>query len=127
MNNIRIEFIGHSQQRYDTNGDWLFDQYGDLIIRVSNDIEPLKSEDAQFLVALHELVEVWLCLKRGISQQTVDDFDLKFLQTECPACGDWAEPGDHSAAPYKNEHRFAMIIEHLMAHELGIPGYGVIK
>jgi len=33
------------------------------------------------------------------------------------------EPGDLPDAPYRKEHRFAMLIEHMMAHELGIEGY----
>lgn len=124
--NIRIEFIQAKLQRYRTTGDWKFDDAGDLVIRVSNDDPTLPTEDEQILVALHELVEVLLCRKRGITQAMVDDFDIHGVGSEyCQENG--IEPGDHPEAPYRREHRFAMIIEHLMAHELGLAGYGEIK
>lgn len=122
--NISIKFIPLSEQRYETWGDWYFEENGDLTIKVSNDEPDLPTEDHQFLVALHELVEVYLCKKRGITQKMVDDFDMGEVALSLP---DDAEPGDHPDAPYRKEHRVAMIIEHLMAHELGIAGYGVIK
>ena len=123
--NIRIEFIPAKEQRYATIGDWYFDAAGDLVIRVSKDDPQFPTGDEQILVALHELVEVLLCRKRGITQQMVDDFDIHGAGSEyCQENG--IEPGDHPDAPYRREHRFAMLIEHLMAHELGIDGYGIV-
>lgn len=123
--NIRIEFVPSKDQRYDTIGDWYFDAAGDLVIRVSNDDPFFPTEDEQVLVALHELVEVLLCRKRGITQDMVDEFDMRGAGAEyCKEEG--TEPGDHPEAPYRREHRFAMIVEHLMAHELGLTGYGEI-
>lgn len=119
--NIKIEFIPNAEQRYSTFGDWFYDNKGDLVIKVSNDIPELPTVDHQFLVALHELIEVKLCEKRGITQKQVDDFDMS---AEALACED--EPGDLPDAPYRKEHRFAMLIEHLMAHELGLTGYGKV-
>ena len=69
-----------------------------------------------FLIALHELVEVMLCRQRGITQQAVDDFDMAFK-------GD-GEPGDEPDAPYRREHQFANKIENMVAHEMGMAGYG---
>ena len=122
--NIHIEFIPSKQQRYNTLGDWFFDADGNLIIRVSNDDQMAKSEDSQLLIALHELVEVLLCRKRGITQEMVDKFDMD-KQEYCNENG--YEPGDMEDAPYRKEHRSAMLIEHMVAHEMGIAGYGVIK
>ena len=62
-----------------------------------------------------------LCRKRGITQKQVDDFDMS-----PEVSGLEGEPGDLPGAPYAKEHRFAMLVEHLMAHELGIEGYGVV-
>ena len=107
---IEIDFIPNHAQRYDTLGDWWFTKEQDLQIRVSNNTG--LGQDEQFLVALHELVEVWLCRRRGISQERVDNFDLNYKGP--------GEPGDANTAPYRREHRFAMLIEHLMAHELGL-------
>ena len=116
---IQIKFIPHAEQRYDTLGDW-FREDGVLQIRVSNDQR--LSEHKQFLVALHELIEVKLCEIRGITIEEVDTFDF------CWASDDPnEEPGDHPDAPYRKEHRFAMMIEHLMAHEMGLTGYGVVR
>lgn len=113
--NIRIEFIDKDALRYETGGDWFIDEQG-LCIQISNDVG---SEAEQFLFALHELVEWRLCASRGISQKTVDDFDLTY-QGE-------GEPGDNEAAPYRAEHRQAMLIEHLMANFLGLVDYGKVE
>ena len=118
--NIHIQFIKNEDQRYDTWGDWQYTPTGDLIISVSRDIPELPTEEHQVLVALHELIEVLLCRKRGITQQQVDNFDMTHEDCE-------GEVGDLTGSPYQKEHRFAMIIEHLMAHELGIEGYGKVE
>jgi hypothetical protein len=128
VNNIHIKFIPGAEQRYSTSGDWYYDEHNDLVIAVTNDAEPNPTEETQLLVAVHELVEALLCRRRRIPQKMVDDFDLNFKgQEDCLACGDWAEPGDDPAAPYCQEHRFAMIVEHMLAHEMGVHRYGVIK
>jgi len=126
MKRILINYIPHDQQRYETVGDWYYDSDGNLIINVSNDHPDYPTKDEQFLVALHELIEVTLCRKRGITQEQVDDFDMMQLGSMHAKYID-DEPGDHYDAPYRNEHRFACLIEHLMAHEMGIVGYGVVR
>ena len=115
-----MKIIIHScdKMRYDTLGDWFQTEEGTVMIQVDSKL----SEDAQFLVALHELVEWKLCQKRGITQEQVDEFDFSF-----EPLNDNDEPGDHPDSPYRREHRFAMMIEHLMAHELGIENYGEVK
>lgn len=112
---ILIETIPAASMRYDTLGDWFTDSRGVLHIQVSDAVP----EAERILVALHELVEVTLCQRRGISQQAVDTFDLAFD-------GD-GEPGDDPKAPYRHEHRQAMIAEHLVADWLGITGYGEVS
>jgi hypothetical protein len=122
---ILIQYIPHATQRYDTWGDWYYTDKA-LIISVSNDLLELDA-DKQFLVALHELIEVRLCEKRGITQKQVDDFDMSPVTAQLiSVAGDEREPGDLPHCPYRKEHRFAMLIEHLMAHELGITGYGEV-
>lgn len=121
---IVIESIPTSQQRYDTWGDWWYDPDGTLQLRVSADDTAMPTEDHQFLVALHELVEARLCQARGITQQQVDDYDMG-MEARFKENGE--EPGDQPDAPYRREHRFAMLIEHLMAHELGLVGYGRVE
>ncbi len=109
-----VSSIPHEDQRYETVGDWI-EGHGHLRhVRVSE----MGNEDYAFLVGLHEQIEAWLCIKRGISQESVDTFDIAFEQNR--DLGDENEPGDDPCAPYNAEHRFASKIERLVADELGI-------
>lgn len=119
---IIIETIPSSLQRYDTEGDWYIDKEGSLQIRVNED--PDKPRD-ELCTILHEMVEALLCIERGIYHDQVDMFDMQIHPTF--GLPDDAEPGDHPEAPYRKEHRFAAIMEHLFALELGLVGYGVVK
>lgn len=115
--NINIQTIPHDQHRYPTCGDWWLDTEGNLQIRVS----AMGNQDYEALVALHELVEVLLCKKRGISTERVDAFDMQFEKDrELGLHGENDEPGDDPQAPYKREHFFATNIEALMSSELGV-------
>jgi hypothetical protein len=117
---IIIETRQPEDMRYDTLGDWYFEKaVVHIHVSAKDGDTPLTSEQ-QFLIALHELVESYLCSNRGITQEQVDEWDMQ--NSEGPE-----EPGDNINAPYRREHRFAMLIEHLMAHELGIQGYGEVK
>lgn len=102
-----ITSIPKQVMRYDTLGDWT---YCNGVFTIS--VDDALPKDHQFLIALHELVEAYLCTRDGITQQEVDEFDLNFK-------GD-GEPGDDPACPYRKQHRFAMNIERLVAHELGV-------
>ncbi len=111
---ILIETISADQMRYDTGGDWFIDAEGALRIQVVAELSPAD----QRLVAVHALVEALLCERRGITADQVDEFDF--------AWGGDGEPGDDPEAPYRREHRFACLLEHMLAHELGEVGYGVV-
>ncbi|MDE2104081.1 MAG: hypothetical protein KGL39_42985 [Patescibacteria group bacterium] len=118
---IHIEAVAPSLVRHAQMGDWWYADEGQrLHIRVVDDV----AEDVQFLVALHELVEVYLCRQRGISQVCVDAFDAAHAAEHA---NDDEEPGDDPRAPYRREHRFACLIEHLVAHELGLTDYGEVR
>ena len=116
--NITIKTIPHSDQRYETVGDWWFDSSGDLQIRVSN-MNNWKYEAA---VAFHELAEVLLCKDRGITTEMVDAFDMQWNKDhpgETQGGGD-QEPGDDPNCPCRKEHFFATSVERLLAAELGM-------
>jgi hypothetical protein len=66
----------------------------------------------EFLCLIHELVEWFLCLMRGIKEPVVMAFDLAHL--------DHPDPGRLPEAPYHREHMFAMRIERLLCKELGL-------
>ena len=116
--NIHISFVPKAEMRYDTLGDWEMED-GDLFINVA---EESGDEDDQILIAMHELVEAILCRKHGMTQEQVDTFDMGPIMLSYGQ-----EPGDHPDAPYRTEHRQAMLIEHLLANFMGKTDYGVIK
>lgn len=99
-------------------GDWFRDpKTGDIHIQVAGG--NVWEDEESFLIALHELIEARLCVKAGVMQEMVDAFDAAFT-------GD-GEPGDDPGAPYRAQHRHAMLIEHLMAMFLGRTDYGEIR
>lgn len=123
---IEIESIPHSDQRYPTCGDWYFeDREGGrvLVIKVSEEM----GEHSAFLVAVHELVEVWLATARGVTVQQVDDFDIAYEKAHREGGTlegkrlDESEPGDDPTCPVFKEHGVATAIEALLCAELGIP------
>lgn len=112
--NVKIEVIDHKDQRYPTCGDWLFEENGDLTIRVSK----LSDWRLEMLIAIHELTEVLICKHQGVSQQSVDDFDKAFEKARAEDNED--EPGDEPAAPYVRQHCIATGVERILAAELDV-------
>lgn len=117
---IIIESIPHKQHRYPTCGDWFYDEQEPgtleptLRIRVSKEL----SVKSQELVVLHELAEVMMCNAMGITQQQVDEFDMKFEAERKD--GDESEPGDSPDAPYRNQHAIATLVERAVAIHMGV-------
>ena len=114
MKDIIIQSIPHESQPYSTIGNWFRDEDGKLIIQVSN----MGNDTYEFLVGLHELIEVMLCEHDGISESSVSRFDVMVESRRKP--GDTSEPGDEPTAPYAEQHCFATGIERLMASRLGV-------
>ena len=116
---IYIDTVPHSTQRYPTVGDYFDVQTSSMKVPVSNvRISDMGNSDYEFLVAIHELVEMYLCKKRGISEESITAFDTDFEAKRQP--GNVDEPGNDSAAPYYEEHKFATIIEKALAVELKV-------
>lgn len=111
---ITIETIPHGEQRYPTIGDWLFDEAGDLQIRVSS----MGNWKYEALVAHHELIEALLCKDRGITWEMVDAFDKEFNRRRAFAEG--GEPGDAPDCPYRKEHFFATTAERTLAEAFDV-------
>lgn len=107
---ITIKIIPHSEQRYDTCGDWWISEEGNWHIAISELGDPRYN----FLVALHELVEMALCCERGITPEIVDRFDIgydgKYLD----------DPGIDPKAPYHREHMSATVVERDIARKLHV-------
>lgn len=108
IDSIRIDFVKHRLQRYETAGDFFYDD-GTLRIMVSQTGDQRHEQ----LVAVHELIEALLCYHRGITVEQVDAFDMG------PGAN-LAEPGDHPDAPYKTEHSAATGVERFMASMLNV-------
>lgn len=120
---ITIETIPHQQQRYETVGDWYYDQNGDLIIRVSD----LGDWRENAMVGVHELVEVLIAKHRGITVEQVDKFDMEYEAKRERAIAEAGrnkdrvelllvpEPGDDPACPIRHEHSVATGVERILA------------
>lgn len=114
MKSITITVIPQDQQDYETIGNWKRD--GDKWEVIVSDLKDWRYE---VLVAVHELVEMSLCVARDIPDDAVTNFDLQFEADRLEDKVD-GEPGDAPLAPYRLEHRFAENIERQLALELGV-------
>lgn len=120
---IEIKSIPHASQRYPTCGDWWVDDRGVLQIRVSSEM----GSDSCFLVAMHECIEAVIAMRRGVTVQQVDDFDIAYEKAhrEGGTLGgeriDESEPGDDPSCPVFKEHGLATGIEAILCSEMGIP------
>jgi hypothetical protein len=97
---IEIKTVDPSAMRYPTAGDWEWLPDGALMLKVpeygGNDVSVL-------LVAIHEMVEAYLCKRDGISDEEVTKFDTDNPKLE--------EPGDDPRAPYHRQHMVSMALE----------------
>lgn len=109
-----IEVQPYHLMRYPSCGDW---QISPRSGKVAISVAELGNEDYEFLIGLHELVEVWLCKKAGIPDEEVTAFDIDFENRRVP--GNTDEPGDDPASPYRHEHRIATIVEMIVADAMG--------
>jgi hypothetical protein len=73
----------------------------------------------EVLVAVHEIIEMALTRQRGIAEERITEFDIKFEQNKAQGVVA-GEPGDNINAPYRREHFFATNIERLVAAELDV-------
>jgi len=111
---IYIESIPHSQQRYNTCGDYLVDELGVLQVRVSE----MSNWARMALIVIHELWEYFIVKRRKISLKAIDRFDMDFEANRTKH--DHSEPGDHPKCPYRRAHCSATGAERLLASELNV-------
>lgn len=112
VTSVKIEVVEHSEQRYDTAGDWFFSGT-DLLITISDTGNWIYN----MAIGLHELVEALLCAHAGVSQKRVDAFDTAYEDKRKD--GDNSEPGDDPKAPYHLQHGFATSVERLFVAATG--------
>lgn len=104
---ITVRTIPHGEQRYETVGDWIVTPEGDIHVLVSE----VGDLDAEFLVAIHELIEAWAFAKRGGTQQAADEFDMGHPELD--------EPGCDPRCPYHAEHEAAEVVERVACAAIG--------
>lgn len=113
MLHIEIKTIPDKDQRYDTVGDY-WEKDGKDEIRVSE----MGNRQYEFFVAIHEMIEQFLCENKGITDEDITKFDTEYESKR--KVGDASEPGESIYAPYHKEHMFATKIERLLAEECKI-------
>lgn len=137
MKTIVIESIPHDVQEYETVGDYM-ETDNEIHIVVSD----LEDEKLEWLIAVHELVEIMLMKHAGIPLQASTDYDVEFeaaredtiRSVEASGLGKAmcflfrgreymidAEPGDAPDSPYREQHNYATAVERMMCAALGIP------
>jgi hypothetical protein len=107
-----MEVIDHSDQKYDTLGDYWTDPDGTWQFRVSD----LGDWRYNYSVLLHEFIEFALIQQHGVLEGQVLEFDLN-VPSNSPYAND---PGFDPGAPYHTEHVFADCVERLIAPQLGM-------
>jgi hypothetical protein len=113
---IYIKAIPHDKHRYETVGDYWEEEDG-LQVRVSK----MNDWRYEFLVVVHELIEFYLCKKRGIKEPDIKKFDELFEAERVHGLHtDDEEPGSDKRAPYRKEHLFAEQVERTLAVALGV-------
>lgn len=113
---IQIQTIPNNEQRYSTVGDYWIDEDGTRQIRVSD----LENDDYNFLIAIHEAIEQHFCLKKGIKEEDITNFDKHFedMRIAFPDLVGEMEAGDHDNAPYNREHKLASMFEKWVADNI---------
>lgn len=102
---VNIECIPHADQKYETCGNWWWDDDNTLQIRVSR----MSNWKREMAVAYHELFEALWCRAAGVDEEDVTAFD-QYYEEHRPE-GDDSEPGDAPTAPYREGHQIATKLE----------------
>ena len=104
MIDIHVFTIPRGKQRYNTSGDWQWQ--GNKLTVAVDERDNLRDE---MLIAIHEIVEAFLCRMHGIEEKDVTKFDMDLDRTNPDL-----EPGDQANAPYHKEHKIASLIENFL-------------
>jgi hypothetical protein len=115
MVTIVIKTIPHKEQKYDTAGDYYW-QDNEIAVRISR----MDNRNYEFAIALHELLEIHLCLRDRIPLEWSTNFDLVFEKERAEGKHkDTNEPGDDPRCPYFKQHQMASRLEKYVIRILG--------
>ena len=113
---IVIESTPQKILRSEQVGDWF---YTDSRIKV-NVLKTLPL-DSQLAVAIHELIEAWLCRRDNITDEVVCAFDDQYeAERKEGKHGEQDEPGDDPACPYREQHMAATHVERAVCAAIGL-------
>lgn len=101
--------IPQKEQLYATSGNY-WEEHKNWYVRVSE----TSDWRYEFLVLLHELVEMALTKRRGIDWNLIDEWDMMGPGKDSD------DPGAMEDAPYHKEHMQAESIERQVAEMLGV-------
>jgi len=97
-------------------GDW---KIGKQVIAIS---AQMSNTDSELAVAIHELIEAWICKRDGITDEQVTEFDELFEKERKDGKHDqFDEAGDDPRAPYWSAHQSATDVEMLVCSALDLP------
>jgi hypothetical protein len=112
----KLEVLPWKKMRYLTTGDYYKTKREWKIVAADTG-----NSDYNFLILIHELIELYLTQKRGIAEPKIKKFDEWFERQKTKGrFKNILSPGRHPKAPYKREHMFAAKIEDLIRKELGV-------
>ena len=103
MINIRIKTVKPGTLPYNRVGDWHWE--GE---RLHIWVQDMKDERHEWLIALHEIVEAYLCKVSQVSEESIDEYDKANE-------GKWIPAG-----PGYREHLTATGIESILASITGV-------
>jgi hypothetical protein len=103
--------------RADQAGDWMYDK-DYTILAYSAQMDDERSELA---VAIHELIEAYMCRDAGVTDEQVTKFDFMYERERAEGKhGPLDEAGDDERAPYRVQHEAATIVEKSVCFVLGL-------
>lgn len=116
LQSYKLKAQSPKKMRYLTIGDYFKAKDGWDVVTAD-----LGYSDYNFLILLHELIELYLTQKRGITEPKIKKFDEWFEREKTKGrFQNIIEAGFHPKAPYRREHVFATKIERLIAKELKV-------
>lgn len=110
---ITIQSCPQERIRSNQSGDWWAHGEHQYTIHVLDTLLP----ESQLAIAIHELIEAYLCRKNGVTDGDVCAFDEHYEaeRKEGKHKSD-EEPGDDPGAPYRKEHAAATHVERAACH-----------
>ena len=94
MRAIEIRTIEHEHQRFNTVGDWIY-VYG-MPTRIT--VSRLPHPDFEFIVAVRELVDMYLCSQRVLTEKVVGPYGKADLVEELLINILGVDPNDYQTA-----------------------------